>query len=66
MTQDLQPIIRILLRYGAMWAMTAGYMSAEAGSAFTDPAMLTAVAGLVVALGTEAWYRLAKKEGKPT
>jgi len=63
---DFQPIVRIVLRYLAMYLMTSGYFSTDAGAALMDPATLTALAGVIVALGTEAWYRLAKKRGGAT
>ena len=63
---DFQPIVRIALRYLAMFLMAKGYFSEEAGAALLDPATLTAISGLIVALGTEIWYRAAKKNGGKT
>jgi len=63
---DIQPIVRILLRYLAMYLMTRGYLSADAGAVLLDPAILTALTGLIIGIGTEAWYRWAKVRGRAT
>ena len=63
---EFQPIVRIVLRYLAMYLMTSGYLSADTGAAILDPATLTAITGVIVAIGTEVWYRLAKQKGGAT
>lgn len=66
MKQDIQPVIRNLLRYLAGILLTSGWLSEDAYTGITDPAVLTQIAGVLVGLGSEVWYRYAKKNGKPT
>ena len=63
---DIQPVVRIALRYLAMLLMTKGYLSDAAGAALLDPAMMTAISGAVIGLGTEIWYWAAKRGNGPT
>ncbi len=60
------PLIRILLRYGTAALVTRGIVGAETGALLSSPDLLTALAGAIVALATEVWYRRDKKRGGPT
>ncbi len=66
MTQDLQPLVRNLLRYLAGILVASGWLSDEAYTGLTDPAVMTQIAGVVIGIVSEVWYRYAKKNGKPT
>ena len=59
MTQDIQALVRIVLRYGAMAMIAGGYVSSETGAQIMDPELLAAAAGALVAIGTETWYLIA-------
>jgi hypothetical protein len=63
---EYAPIIRIILRYLAMFLMTKGIMSEQAGELFLEPATLTALTGLIIGVGTEVWYKVSKKPGRAT
>lgn len=60
-------LIRILLRYFAMFLVAKGFFSPELGDLFgSDPdilAMAQVVAGLVAGLVAEGWYVIAKRFG---
>lgn len=66
MTQDLQPLVRNLLRYLAGILVASGWLSDEAYTGLTDPAVMAQIAGAVIGIVSEVWYRYAKKNGKPT
>lgn len=66
MTQDLQPLVRNLLRYLAGILVASGWLSGDAYTGLTDPAVLTQIAGALIGIVSEVWYRYAKKNGKPT
>mgnify|MGYP006342738905 CR=1 FL=1 len=59
-----QQVIRILLRYLAVWLIAKGYFSSEDGSTFAsdpDVAMLIDMGvGAAIAGATELWFWLAK------
>jgi len=61
-----QPFIRIMIRYIVGALVSNGAIGAATGAMLTEPEVLTAAAALIVGLGTELWYRAAKKGGKPT
>lgn len=63
---DIQPLIRIVIRYIVGALVARGALSVHAGDLFLSPEVLTAVVGVLAALLTEGWYRLAKKHGKAT
>lgn len=66
MTQDIQPLVRNLLRYLAGVLVASGWLSEEAYTGLTDPAVMTQIAGAIIGIGSEVWYRYAKKNGKAT
>lgn len=63
-------VIRILLRYLAMWLVAKGYMSDEAGNMFsTDPdiaAMIDVGLGAALGVAAEAWHYVARRLGWTT
>lgn len=60
-------LIRILLRYLAMFLVAKGFFSPELGDLFaSDPDILSiaqVVVGLVAGLVAEGWYVIAKRFG---
>lgn len=55
--------IRIAMRYGAMFLVTRGWLSAEDGASFaTDPDIEMLIGAAVIAV-TEGWYVLARRYG---
>lgn len=63
---DIQPLIRIAIRYIVGALVARGVLSVDAGDLFLSPEVLTAVVGVLAGLLTEGWYRVAKKRGKAT
>ncbi len=66
MSADIQPLVRNILRYLAGILVASGWLSEDAYTGLTDPAVLTQIAGAMIGIVSEAWYRYAKKNGKPT
>jgi hypothetical protein len=64
--ESLKPIVRNLLRYGAGALIARGTISADFGSVLLSPEIIDLVAGTVILLGTEVWYKVAKKSGGAT
>lgn len=64
------PTARIVLRYAAGFLVAKGVLSSEMGGAFSvDPDVLSLVetgVGLLITVGTELWYKVAKKLGWAT
>lgn len=66
MTKDVQPLVRNLLRYLAGMLVASGWLSEDAYTGLTDPAVLTQIAGALIGIGSELWYRYAKNTGGST
>lgn len=63
---EWSPLIRIGLRYIAGFLVAKGVIDAGAEGALLDPGFLTAfetVAGVVIGLVSEFWYKRAKNNG---
>jgi len=60
---ELQPIIRIVLRYAIGALIVNGSIGTEGGAVLLDPVNLEVIAGVVMMLATEGWYWFAKRRG---
>lgn len=66
MTENIQPIIRNLLRYLAGLLLASGMLPETAHDALIDPTVLGPIAGAILGVVSELWYRYAKKSGGAT
>tara|TARA_R110000823_G_scaffold5692_4_gene22442 strand:- start:48 stop:251 length:204 start_codon:yes stop_codon:yes gene_type:complete len=63
---ELAPIARIGMRWAASSLVTAGFLSESMAVALMEHDVIIAVSGLVLGVGTEVWYAIAKRRGGAT
>lgn len=66
MKQDVQPLIRILMYVASGYLLSGSVDREMLAELMQSPAVIEAIAGVVVGGGALGWWRSAKKKGGPT